>query len=141
MNRPTHLQVNVPVEELTSLLERLCPGHGIDLAGAVGLPGPLPLAGRFRAWLDEGRHGDLGYMTRDSGRIDSIPTLQQPSARSLLVFAQRYTAGWPQGDGDPSAGGTEPAANRSLDGPGGPLRPRSGLPRCPVADIAGSWPA
>lgn len=96
----------VPVtrEDLAGHLARLCPENHIDLAGAVPLPCPLPHVGRWQAWIDEGRHADLDYMTRDpAARAD--PTQRNPWARSVLVFAQRYTAGWPAADPAPASGG------------------------------------
>ena len=94
----------VTANRLTEILADCCPRHGIDLAGAVALPCALPHADRFRAWTSNGRDGGLAYLTRDpEGRLD--PTRRNPEARTLLVFAQRYTDGWPAGDSDPSAGG------------------------------------
>ncbi len=96
--------INISVTDLVNQLSALCPAHGIDLAGAVALPCPLPLAARFDTWLREGRHGDLDYMNRDpEGRLQ--PDLKNPGAHTLLVFAQGYTRGWPAGDPDPAAGG------------------------------------
>ncbi|MEC8495446.1 MAG: cell division protein DivIVA, partial [Planctomycetota bacterium] len=36
---------------------------GFDLAG-IAPWGPPPDAARFEAWLDEGRHGSMGYLER-----------------------------------------------------------------------------
>ena len=94
----------VSVSDLAAHLADLCPGHRIDLAGVVALPVPLPLGDRFEAWIAGDRHGGLEYMTRaPEDRLD--PTRRNPGARSLIVFAQRYTDGWPNGDPDPVAGG------------------------------------
>ncbi len=94
------IRVNLSV--LRTCLAELCPQHGIDLAGAVALPCELPLADRFRQWLADGRHGNLEYMVRDpEARLQ--PLLRDPGARTLLVFAQGYTRGWPADDTDPSA--------------------------------------
>ena len=104
--------VRVTTAELVAHLDRLCPGCAIDLAGAVVLPCELPHADRWFDWLAAGRHAGLEYLTRDpAGRAD--PTLENPWGRSVLVFAQRYTAGWPAADPAPAAGG--PAGNP--DGP------------------------
>ena len=85
--------VEVQAGELAAELARLCPEHGIDLAGAVELPAVLPHGERWHTWLASGRHGDLEYLTRDpEGRAD--PCRTNPWARSLLVFGQRYTNGW-----------------------------------------------
>jgi epoxyqueuosine reductase len=96
---------------LASLLAAACPPHHLDLAGAVALPCPLPHADRWRAFVAEGRHGNLDYLVRaPEARLD--PTARDGWARTLLVFAQRYTDGWPAADTDPSAGGPpgDPAA-------------------------------
>jgi len=94
----------VTAEELAIHLERLCPGSAVDVAGAVPLPCKLPHADRWFGWLADGRHADLEYLTRDpAGRVD--PTRKNPWARSVLVFAQRYTEGWPARDPAPASGG------------------------------------
>lgn len=99
--------LNVSAAELAARLAAECPPAGIELAGALVLPCPLPHRERWLKWVAEGRHGDLEYLRRDpEGRAD--PTLAQPSARSLLVMAHRYTAGWPAADPDPVAGGEAP---------------------------------
>ena len=98
--------------DLAARLAEACPPHHLDLAGAVALPCPLPHADRWRAFVAEGRHGGLDYLARaPEARLD--PTGRDPWARTLLVFAQRYTDGWPAGDADPTAGG----------GPGQPESP------------------
>lgn len=96
--------IAVRATDLAERLCRLCPTQGLDLAGAVALTGPPPLAGRFSAWLAEGRHGDLEYMIGDArDRLD--PRRRRPWARSVLVFGQRYGDGWASRDPDPVAGG------------------------------------
>lgn len=102
----------IDADALARQLGRLCPERRIDLTGALALPCPLPLADRFRSWVADGRHGGLGYMTRDPHkRLD--PVADHPWAHSLLVFGQRYTAGWPAADPDPAAGGTPVAGGGS----------------------------
>jgi epoxyqueuosine reductase len=96
--------VRVTAAELAAHLDELCPGSAIDLAGAVALPCKLPHADRWFDWVAAGRHADLEYLTRDpAGRVD--PTLKNPWAKSVLIFAQRYTAGWPANDPAPASGG------------------------------------
>jgi len=57
--------------------------HGFDLAGVAPF-GPPPDAERFRAWLDAGRHGSMGYLER--GRLATLdPRTQWPAGRSMLV--------------------------------------------------------
>ncbi len=101
-------RVTAAVDLLTRLLGEVCPAAHIDLAGAVALPCPLPHAEKWRDWVAAGRHGDLDYLLRDpAGRAD--PTVKNPTAGTLLVFAQRYTDGWAMNDPDPSAGGPNSA--------------------------------
>ena len=77
--------------------------HRIALVGALALPCPLDHAADYHAWLDADRHGGLEYMARDpEDRLD--PTRARPWARSLLVFAQRYTNGWPADDREAEEG-------------------------------------
>ena len=100
--------VQASAADLAALLDRLCPGSTIDMAGALALPCKLPHADRWFDWLAAERHAGLEYLTRDpAGRAD--PTLKNPWSRSVLIFAQRYTAGWPAGDLAPASGG--PAGN------------------------------
>ena len=78
----------------------------------MALPCTLPHADRWRSFLAEERHAGLDYLARDpEGRLD--PTRRHAWATTLLVFGQRYTDGWPEGDTDPAAGG--PAG--TVDGP------------------------
>ena len=91
------MTVAVAAAELARHLAELCPARGLDLAGAAPLDGPAPGAEHWRTWLDRDLHGDLDYLarTRDE-RADA--RVRNPWARSLLVFAQRYTDGWPAVD-------------------------------------------
>lgn len=91
------MSLQVAAADLAAALGRCCPEHAIDLAGAVPVQGPAPHAAAWRQWLDDGLHGDLEYLprTRDE-RAD--PRLRNPEVQSMLVFAQRYTDGWPQQD-------------------------------------------
>jgi epoxyqueuosine reductase len=104
LSEPNTAPVRIAATELAARLAELCPDRRIDLAGAVNLPCPLPLADRFAGWINEDRHGDLEYMTRaPEDRLD--PTRKNPWARSMVVFAQRYTDGWSPADPDAAAGG------------------------------------
>ena len=86
--------------ELARRLADICPRHDVDLAGAVPLAGPAPHAAAWFAWLDRGFHGGLSYLARDP-RERADPRRRAPGAHSLLVFAQRYTDGWPPHDEAP----------------------------------------
>ncbi len=88
---------------LQQLLSPLCARNAVDLAGAVSLPAVLPHAPAWRDWIAEERHGGLSYLTRDPDqRAD--PSRDRPWARTALVFAQRYVAGWKPGDSAAAAG-------------------------------------
>jgi epoxyqueuosine reductase len=62
-------------------------------------PDAVPqVAGRLRAFLAEGWHGQMGWMAeREAWRGD--PTALWPEARSVIMLAEAYTP-----DGDPMAG-------------------------------------
>lgn len=93
--RPTDIpEVTISRQELALLLAELCPAHRIDLAGAVALPCVQPHRQRWRDWLDADRHADLEYVTRDPAARED-PTIKNAWGRSVLIFAQRYTDGWP----------------------------------------------
>lgn len=103
--------VTVDCSDLKDLLADLCVSHRIDQAGAVALPCSLPHRQQWLDWVAAGKDGNLEYLTRHpEKRAD--PTVDNPWARSLLVFAQRYTDGWPAGDTDPAAGG-QPGASEA----------------------------
>ncbi len=95
--------VVVTTADLAAALTRLCPAYQLDLAGAVALPAVLPHREAWLGWIARGDHAGLEYLVRDpEGRAD--PTRRDPWARSLLVFAQRYTDGWSSDDPAPRAG-------------------------------------
>ena len=57
----------------------------------------------WRRWLDRGLDGELDYLRRTrEERAD--PRRRNPWARSLLVFGQRYTDGWPAPADDEARG-------------------------------------
>ena len=91
------MTVAVAATDLARRLAEFCPPRGIDLAGAVVLDGPAPQADHWRAWLDRNLHGDLDYLVRTREERADV-RVRNPWARSVLVFAQRYTDGWPEID-------------------------------------------
>ncbi len=105
MKKPAEIQtVKVSSDQLKVWLGEACVTEGIELAGAVSLPCVLPHRRQWLQWIEDGRHGGLEYLIREpENRAD--PNLKNPWARSLLVMAHRYVAGWPNGDLDPSSGG------------------------------------
>ncbi|MBD3220733.1 tRNA epoxyqueuosine(34) reductase QueG [bacterium] len=79
---------------LVAVVRRRAPERRLDLVGIVPLIGQAPHAEAWRRWLDRRRHGGLDYLERTrEERAD--PRRRNPEARSLLVFGQRYTDGWP----------------------------------------------
>ncbi|MEZ4388187.1 MAG: DUF1730 domain-containing protein [Candidatus Krumholzibacteriia bacterium] len=128
------MTVHAAAGDLARALARCAPDHAIDLAGAVALDGPAPHADQWRAWLDQQRHGDLAYLvrTRDE-RAD--PRLRNPEATTMLVFAQRYTDGWPDA---PSTGWLDGVARyaRGRDYHDVLLRAVRGL----LGDLRRTWP-
>jgi epoxyqueuosine reductase len=60
----------------------------------------------YRGWIDEGRHGEMGYLAREdslSRRADLKTTLK--NVRSVVVVAHEYFVPDPEGvPGDPSRG-------------------------------------
>jgi epoxyqueuosine reductase len=67
----------------TQLALELAREVGFDLAGVAPLRPPAA-AGRFERWLDEGRHGSMGWLERQRERIVD-PARILPGARTLLV--------------------------------------------------------
>lgn len=136
----------VTAADLAAELARVCPERRIDLAGAVTLPTVMHHEDRWWEFLEQGHHADLEYLLRDpEDRLD--PTERDPWARSILVFAQRYTDGWPTGDPDPAAGG--PAGQPDDPWTGRVARYARGLDyhdvfladiAAVVAELAAAWP-
>ena len=65
-------------------------------------------AGRLRAWLQDGCHGEMGYLERNAHkRVD--PQLVLPGARSIVTLATAYSAHGSRRAGtvESSSGGTE----------------------------------
>lgn len=56
---------------------------GFDLAGVAPLRPPRAAA-RFRSWLDEGRHGEMGWLERQSAKIVD-PLRNLPEGKAILV--------------------------------------------------------
>lgn len=65
-------------------------GLGFDLAG-VTTPDPPPHYPVFTAWLEAGRHGEMGYLANERSRLRrSDPHEILPEVRSILVLGVRY---------------------------------------------------
>jgi epoxyqueuosine reductase len=65
---------------------------GFSLVG-VTTSDPLPHAGVFEVWLDQGRQGEMTYLdTPRSRAFRAHPDLLLPECRSVLVLGMRYPA-------------------------------------------------
>lgn len=63
---------------------------GFQLAG-VTTPDPPPHFGVYEAWLDAGRHGEMGYLATERARRRRADPLQiLPGCRSILVLGMRH---------------------------------------------------
>lgn len=62
---------------------------GFDLAGIAPLA-PPPAAGRFQAWLDAGRHGEMSWLERDRERI-ADPRRVLPEGGSIVVLGLAHS--------------------------------------------------
>lgn len=89
--------------ELKTRLLSFARGIGFDSC-RVAASGSAPHAEEFRNWLDEGDHGEMGYMKRgEEKRCDPQKVL--PGARSVVVLAMNYFQGEPQAGNTPAAKG------------------------------------
>jgi epoxyqueuosine reductase len=87
--------LQISAKQLQKIITPLCEEQQIDLAGVVALPHLLPHGSSWLQWIDDGMNGDLEYLSRDpKNRID--PTRKWEWAKTLIVFGQRYTNGWPE---------------------------------------------
>jgi epoxyqueuosine reductase len=81
-----------PSERSRGLLAR-CSEHGFVLAGIADAR-PSAHGDAFRAWIDAGKQGSMGYLAEEiDRRID--PRLLVPGAASVLCVADRYADGRP----------------------------------------------
>ncbi|MGI8826270.1 MAG: tRNA epoxyqueuosine(34) reductase QueG [Chloroflexota bacterium] len=84
-------EVRDAVGRQTSLLvKRLGKEAGFDLV-RIGSAAPLYVEGeRYLAWVDEGRQGDMGWITAERARRSSIPGATLPDAHSIISVALAY---------------------------------------------------
>ncbi len=91
--------------ELARALKEEARARGFVLAG-IAAADPSEHLGRYRAWIAEGMHGEMGYLARPDAvrrRGDLTATLER--VRSVLVVADAYAQDDPPGvPGDPSRG-------------------------------------
>ncbi len=63
---------------------------GFDLVG-ITTPDPPPHLAFFERWLDQGRHGELGYLAAERARERRAdPRRILPECRSILALGMRY---------------------------------------------------
>jgi epoxyqueuosine reductase len=76
---------------------------GFSLVGVTNCD-PLPHANVFDTWLEQGRHGEMGYLNTSRSRLcRAHPDRVLPECRSVLVLGVRYPAPSPlntNGKGD-----------------------------------------
>jgi len=77
---------------LTSSIKEKAAELGFALVG-ITTPDTLPHAEVFNAWLDQGRHGEMGYLDTPRSRDHrGHPQQVLPGCRSVLVLGVRYPA-------------------------------------------------
>ncbi|MDX2438743.1 MAG: tRNA epoxyqueuosine(34) reductase QueG [Acidobacteriota bacterium] len=90
------------MDDLTADLKQHASEEGIDLVGvaSVGTVGPSPALER---WIDQGMHGEMGYMER-TRHVRSDPHHLLPGCRSIVAVAMSYRSSAPSSttvpDGD-----------------------------------------
>lgn len=62
---------------------------GFDACGFASVEAPWPASGRLQAFVDEGRHGSMGWMEETLARR-SHPRAMWPDARSAVVLGVNY---------------------------------------------------
>jgi|AMFO01.1.fsa_nt_gi iron-sulfur cluster binding protein, putative len=88
---------------LTAKLKERARAEGFDLVG-VAAAGPAGTAGRLRAWLDAGMHGEMTYMARTAA-VRANPDRLLPGCRSVVAVALSYHTSMPPST-DPAPPGT-----------------------------------
>jgi len=67
---------------------------GFELAG-VARAEPAEDAARYREWVDQGRAGDMHYLTDRRAAVREDPRLLLASARSIICVGKLYQTPWP----------------------------------------------
>jgi epoxyqueuosine reductase len=76
--------------ELTRNIKNEARRLGFDMVG-VTTPAPPPHLDVYRRWLDQGRHGEMAYLARESAiRRRSDPLEILPECKSILVTGLNY---------------------------------------------------
>lgn len=77
---------------LTKVIKDYSQRLGFSLVG-VTTPDPLPHAQVFENWLQQGRHGEMTYLSSERSRGSrAYPRALMPEVRSVLVLGMRYPA-------------------------------------------------
>jgi epoxyqueuosine reductase len=88
----------VPIEHLRTRAAEL----GLRVGASPAPPGPE--AGRLKAWLEPGHHGEMAWLNRDPARR-ADPRLVLPEARSVVSIEEPYWQGeLPEPTGDRPVG-------------------------------------
>ena len=101
---PTHpLDREISQLELKTRLVSFARRIGFDSC-RIAACGSAPHADQFRKWLDQGGHGEMGYMERgEEKRCDPQKVLA--GARSIIVLGMNYFQGARQADDTPATTG------------------------------------
>jgi len=87
------------LEELAREIKERARELGFDLCG-IAPAQPSAFKAEYRAWLENGFHGEMAYMARDpERRLD--PSRVLPDVRSIVVVAMNYCPGSQPGGGNP----------------------------------------
>ena len=81
---------------LSSRIKAQSYGLGFDLAGIAALGAPATRE-RFTEWIDEGMHGDMGYLDGAGKELRLDATLPHPGATHAIVLAMNYGGRAPSG--------------------------------------------
>lgn len=90
---------------LTNRIKQFAYDLGFALCG-VTTPAPPPHLAEYEAWIEQGLHGEMGYMGSERGREGRTdPCVVFPECRSILVLAANYYQGdWPKSRHDAPTG-------------------------------------
>ncbi|MEQ9143074.1 MAG: tRNA epoxyqueuosine(34) reductase QueG [Parvibaculaceae bacterium] len=82
-------QADIDPLTLRSRLEEEARAAGFDRIGFAPASLPAEVQNRFRAWIEEGGHGDMAWMAETQERRRT-PDALWPEARSVILLAMNY---------------------------------------------------